>query len=66
MKKNIGSIDQFTRVAVGVVLLALVLVLEGTARWWGLVGLVPLLTGLLGRCPLYSVFGISTCPVPVR
>ena len=62
MKQNVGPSDQFIRVAIGVVLLALILVLEGNARWWGLLGLVSLLTGLFGRCPLYSVLGINSCP----
>ncbi len=63
MKQNVGSIDRFLRVALGIALLSLMLVLEGNARWWGLVGLVPLLTGLFGTCPLYSIFGLSTCPM---
>ena len=62
MKQNVGPSDQFVRVAIGVVLLALILVFEGNARWWGLSGLVSLLTGLLGRCPVYSVLGINSCP----
>ncbi len=66
MKQNVGSIDRFVRVALGIVLLSLMLVLEGNARWWGLVGLVPLLTGLFGTCPLYSIFGLSTCPMRGR
>ena len=63
MKLNIGSIDRFVRIALGVTLLALTLVLEGNARWWGLVGLVPLLTGIAGSCPVYSMLGLSTCPI---
>ena len=66
MAKNVGHIDQFLRVAVGLVLLALVFVLEGSARWWGLVGLVPLLTGLFGTCPLYSILGINSCTLDER
>ena len=66
MKQNIGSFDRFVRIAIGVALLALTLVLEGNARWWGLVGLVPLLTGIAGSCPLYSMLGLSTCPIGVR
>ena len=62
MKQNVGPSDQFIRVAIGVMLLALILVFEGNAPWWGLLGLVPLLTGLLGRCPVYSVLGINSCP----
>ena len=66
MKQNIGSIDRFVRIAVGVALLALTLVLEGDARWWGLVGLVPLLTGIAGSCPVYSMLGLSTCSIGDR
>jgi hypothetical protein len=57
--KNEGTIDRGTRVALGLVLLTLVFV--GPQTLWGLVGLVPLLTGALGSCPLYRVFGVSTC-----
>lgn len=63
MKSNVGSTDKILRIVVGLGLLALVFVLEGPARWWGLVGLVPLLTGLFGFCPLYSLLGINTCPL---
>lgn len=66
MKQNIGFIDRFVRIAIGVSLLALTLFLEGNARWWGLVGLVPLLTGIAGSCPLYSMLGLSTCPIDSR
>ena len=66
MKQNVGSIDRFARIAIGIALLALTLVLEGNARWWGLVGLVPLLTGIVGSCPLYSIFGLSSCPLSGR
>ena len=62
MKQNVGPSDQFIRVAIGVMLLALILVFEDNARWWGLLGVVSLLTGLFGRCPLYSVMGINSCP----
>ena len=57
--RNEGSIDRAARVVVGLVLLALVFTGPRTA--WGWVGLVPLATGLLGSCPLYSLFGLSTC-----
>lgn len=62
MTKNVGSIDRTLRVLLGVLLLSLVLLLEAPARWWGLVGLVPLLTGLFSFCPLYTLLGISSCP----
>jgi len=63
MKANVGGIDKVLRMVVGAVLLALVFVLEGNARWWGLVGLVPLITGYAGFCPLYALLGINTCPL---
>jgi hypothetical protein len=63
MAKNVGTIDRTLRVLLGLVLLSLVVLLDTPARWWGLVGLVPLLTGLFSFCPLYSVLGISSCPV---
>lgn len=63
MKLNIGPVDRYLRIAVGIGLLAMMLLLEGDARWWGLVGLVPLVTGLVGNCPLYSMLGIDSCPV---
>ena len=63
MKVNVGSVERILRVVVGVALLALLFVLEGSARWLGLIGLVPLATGLFGVCPAYALFGMSTCPV---
>jgi hypothetical protein len=63
MASNVGGIDRTLRIVVGVALLALFFVLEGNARYWALVGLVPLATGLMRFCPLYSVIGLSTCPM---
>lgn len=57
---NEGNVDRVLRVVLGVALLSLVFV--GPQSWWGLVGLVPLMTGLVGSCPLYTLFGVSTCP----
>ena len=61
LPKNESSLDRALRVALGLGLLAIVFV--GPQTWWGLVGLVPLLTGLVGSCPIYTAFGISSCPV---
>ncbi len=61
MTINEASWDRVLRVVLGVALLALVFV--GPKTLWGLVGLVPLLTGAVGLCPLYSLFGVSTCAV---
>ena len=63
MKANIGGIDRTLRILAGIALLALVFVLEGNARWLGLVGIVPLATGLVGYCPAYALFGLNTCPM---
>ena len=61
MSRNEGTIDRVLRVILGLVLLSLVFV--GPQTWWGLIGLVPLVTGLMGSCPVYSILGISTCPM---
>ncbi len=62
MKSNVGGVDKILRIVLGLGLLSLILILEGDARWWGLVGLVPLVTGLVNFCPLYGLLGINTCP----
>lgn len=63
MKTNVGSTDRVLRIVIGIGLLSLLYFVEGAAKWWGLVGLVPLLTGVFGTCPMYSIFGLSTCPM---
>jgi hypothetical protein len=55
---NEGSIDRVVRVLLGAVLLSLVFV--GPHTWLGLIGVVPLVTGLIGFCPLYRALGFST------
>ncbi len=62
MNKNVGGVDKVLRIIAGLALLSLVVILEGNSRWWGLIGLVPLLTGTLGWCPVYPLLGINTCP----
>nr|WP_197412410.1 DUF2892 domain-containing protein [Novosphingobium sp. Fuku2-ISO-50] len=59
MMRNEGSVDRLLRVIVGLVLLALVFVGPKTPLGW--IGIVPLLTGVIGFCPAYRIFGISTC-----
>jgi hypothetical protein len=61
MKRNEGTIDRILRVVVGGVILSLAFV--GPQTPWGYLGLVPLVTGLIGYCPVYAVFGLRTCPV---
>ena len=58
---NEHPVERVARVALGVALVALAAM--GTIGAWGYIGVVPILTGVVGSCPLYSVFGISTCPV---
>jgi hypothetical protein len=64
MTRNVGGIDKGLRIAAGLVLIALGLF--GPLGWWGAIGLVPLATGLLGNCPLYSLLGVNTCPLSAR
>jgi hypothetical protein len=63
MKTNVGGIDKVVRLVAAAALFSLCFVLEGNARWLGLAGIVPLATALLSWCPLYSMLGISTCPM---
>ncbi|MHB1096320.1 MAG: YgaP family membrane protein [Gemmatimonadaceae bacterium] len=59
-KVNEGTIDRVLRVTLGIALVALAL----TKGWmWAWIGVVPILTGATGICPLYSIFGINTCGV---
>ncbi|MFZ1772512.1 MAG: DUF2892 domain-containing protein [Rhizobiaceae bacterium] len=63
-KTNEGTIDRALRVIVGIALLAAFFMYpDASWRYWTLIGVVPLLTGAIGWCPLYSVLGMSTCPV---
>lgn len=63
MKANEGIADRVIRIAAGFLILSMFFLVDGNARWLALIGFVPLLTGLLGYCPMYSLFGISTCPM---
>lgn len=60
---NVGGIDKVVRIVVGAALIALTFVGPFTATLypWGLIGILPLVTGLMGWCPAYSIFGIKTC-----
>ena len=60
MKHNVGKIDRIVRVIIGLGLLSLLFILEGDARFIGLIGLVPLGTAAMGFCPLYCPFKINT------
>ena len=62
MKVNEGTVDRALRVIVGLVLIGLAF--TGKIGVWGWIGVVPLVTGAVGMCPLYSILGLSTCPTP--
>ncbi|MFI5336791.1 MAG: DUF2892 domain-containing protein [Opitutales bacterium] len=59
MKSNVGSIDRAIRIILGLAILAAGYHYKS---WWGLIGFLPLLTGLFGFCPPYTWLGINTCP----
>jgi len=63
MNTNVGGIDRMLRIVVGIAVLALFFVLEGNARYWALLGVVPLFTGIFRFCPAYTLLGVSTCPM---
>ena len=58
MQSNVGKTDRIIRVVAGLLILALGFFLQS---WWGLIGLVPLLTAAIGWCPAYLPFGFSSC-----
>ncbi|HEB73559.1 MAG TPA: DUF2892 domain-containing protein [Nitrospirae bacterium] len=61
MKQNVHNIERVLRIIIGIGLLALVFV--GPKTMWGLIGIVPIVTGAIGWCPPYAILGISTCKV---
>ena len=64
VKTNVGTLDRSLRIGAGVVLIGL-----AVAEWigpWGYIGIIPLLTGLLRTCPVYTLLGLSTCPNATR
>lgn len=66
MQMNMGQVDRGARLVVGVLLVAFALGLFGPNTGWnwiGWIGVVPIVTALIGSCPLYTVLGVSTCPV---
>jgi len=57
MKTNVGSADRIVRLVLGVVIILLGIYFKS---WWGIIGIVPVITGLLNFCPAYSLIGVST------
>ena len=64
MKTNEGVIDRSLRVILGLTLIGLAA--TGTVGLWGYIGVIPLITGAIGMCPIYSLLGINSCPAPGR
>lgn len=60
MKLNVGFFDRIFRIILGLGIISLAY--TSTNPIWGFIGLIPLFTGIFGLCPLYSLFGFSTCP----
>ncbi len=65
MTPNVGSIDKILRIVVGIALIAFALLAPATVSWkWiGWIGIVPILTAIVGFCPAYTLLGINTCPM---
>ncbi|HET9700504.1 MAG TPA: DUF2892 domain-containing protein [Burkholderiales bacterium] len=61
MKTNVGGIDRILRIVAGLALIALAI--AGIGSPWTWIGVVPLLTGIVGFCPAYPILGLSTCPM---
>lgn len=57
MKKNVGSIDKTVRIILGVIIFGAGIYFQS---WWGLIGIIPLMTGMMGSCPIFQVMGISS------
>jgi hypothetical protein len=64
MKVNVGTVDRVTRITLGLALLSLLIERNDPFWWVGLIGIILLLTGITSHCPLYSLLGITSCPLP--
>jgi Protein of unknown function (DUF2892) len=63
MSTNVGTIDRFARILIGLVLIAYAIPLgfpQTGWNWVGWIGVIPIITALVGNCPAYSLFGFST------
>ncbi len=58
MKLNVGKIDRISRVLLGLIIIAVGIYFKS---WWGIIGIIPLVTAAIGWCPLYALFGLSSC-----
>ena len=60
MKINVGSIDKIIRLVIGIAVIAWGFYAK---NWFGAIGIIPLVTALVGWCPMYAILGIKTCPL---
>ena len=60
MNKNVGSADKWVRIGIGLVILILGIIF---GSWWSIAGVILMVTGSMGRCPLYIPCGLSTCKI---
>ncbi len=66
MNTNVGTVDKVARIIIGLALIAFAIPLgfpKSSWNWVGWIGVIPLLTAIFGYCPLYTLLGMSTCPV---
>ncbi len=63
MTRNVGSVDRALRAILGIGLIVWALMGTGQYAWLGWIGVVPLLTAVVGWCPPYGLLGINTCDV---
>lgn len=57
MKTNVGSPDRIARIILGVVIIAIGFYFQS---WWGVIGIVPIITATLNFCPVYKLLGVNT------
>ena len=63
MSTNVGTVDRVIRIIVGLALLWYALLAPASGyNWVGWIGVIPIVTALVGICPLYSILGVNTCP----
>lgn len=59
MKANVGTVDRVIRWVLGILIIILGVVFRS---WWGVIGLIPIISAVIRWCPIYRLFGITTCP----
>jgi hypothetical protein len=61
MNANVGLVDKIIRLVLALALFSLYFVLQGDQKWLAVLGFVPLVTGLVNWCPIYTLLGVNTC-----